>query len=368
MPYVSLPFVAAVTRDESPLAAKPAFIGADKMRAVAGKMETLYGQEIAASSALVGVCRGGLAWADLARTAWAAFGTHLRLQVIDQDGILYDATPVIARGELSSPFAVSSGSTTVTVVDDAHGLVVDQLVTFPTAASAVNVVLSGSYVISSVVSSSAFTITASTAAQSTASVGGMVDIEYGLAPGNISNLGGLGCGTGGYGAGGYGGPSEAQDLDARSWSFANWGQNLIARYERKNWELAAARQARDAAALLAKSEIEIRAREQDIASLKDKIKKDHLNAEGKIVAAHRDNARLLAALGGLRERERPGRRGADEVSGNSIASADAAGSAPGAGRLSAEISRALLDLAALADRTAAYAAACHAWATSLPQP
>lgn len=140
------------------------------------------------------------------------------------------------------------------------------------------------------------------------------------------------------------------------------------RTERKTWELAAARQMRDAAVLRAQSEAAVRHREQDIAALKDKVEKDHLNAEAQIVAAHRDNTRLLAALGGLRERQGLGCGGADEVSGHSIAPTDAAGTAPGAGRLSAATSRALLDLAALADRTAAYAAACHAWATSLAQP
>jgi hypothetical protein len=233
MPYVTIPLSAIVVRDESMLGAKPAFINADKVRSVGGKMETIYGQEQAATAPLTGICRGAHTWADLARTAWGAFGTHLRLQVIDQDGILYDTTPVTGRALLSNPFSVSSGLTTITVSHEAHGLVADQLVTFPMASSAANVLITGAYTVSSVVSTSAYTFLASTAAtQSTAGVGGTVDVECGLAPGNTSNLGGLGYGTGGYGSGGYGGPASAQDLDARTWSFANWGQNLIAN---PNW-------------------------------------------------------------------------------------------------------------------------------------
>ena len=131
MAFTTIPLAAGVARDESDLAAKPLYINADKVRAVAGKMETIYGQELAASSALTGVCRGAHSWADLVRTAWAAFGTHLRLQVIDQDGVLYDATPVITRTELTNPFTVANGSAVITVTSDAHNLAVDQRIVFP---------------------------------------------------------------------------------------------------------------------------------------------------------------------------------------------------------------------------------------------
>jgi hypothetical protein len=140
------------------------------------------------------------------------------------------------------------------------------------------------------------------------------------------------------------------------------------RAERKSWELAVARQAREAAEVLAESEASLRAREQELGALKDRIEVEHINAEAKIAGVYRDNARLLAALGGLRERQGTRRRGADQVFADPACTADASGSATSERGLSEETSRALLDLAALADRTAAYAAACHAWATSLSQP
>ncbi len=229
MTFVTIPFLPQVVRDESALAAKPSYVDALNMRAVAGKMETKYGQELASSSALTGICRGAFAWGDLARNSWAAFGTHLRIQTIDQDGTLYDITPVIERGELASAFTTSSGSALITVTDDAHGLAVDQKISFPGTSSAANVTISGVYTVSSVHSASSYSFTAASAAnQSTAGVGpAVIDYEYGLRPGNPSNLGGLGYGTGGHGTGGYGSPSAAVDLDARTVSFAQWGQNLI---------------------------------------------------------------------------------------------------------------------------------------------
>lgn len=230
--FSSVPLIAQVVRDESELAAKPYYINSTLMRSVNGKMETMYGQELVSSTALTGICRGSFSWADLSRIKWAAFGTHLRLTFMDQDGIQYDGTPVIERGQLTNPFTVTLNSAIITVTDDAHGVVVDQLVSFGTA-SAANIALSGTYAVSSVGSASGYTFTASTvASQSTAGVGGTIDYEYSLKPGNQSNLGGLGYGTGGYGVGGYGVAASSQDLDARTWSFANWGQNLIAN---PNW-------------------------------------------------------------------------------------------------------------------------------------
>ena len=226
--FSTIPLIAQVVRDESELAAKPYYTDSQAMRSVNGKMETMYGQETACVTALTGVCRGGLTWADLSRTAWAAFGTHLRVQVIDQDGNLSDITPVIARDRLSSAFSITNGSAVITVSDGTNTAVASQKVNF-TASSAGNVLISGDYTVSSVNSSSSYTIIAtSTANQSTVGVGGAtVDVSYSMQPGNQSNLGGFGYGTGGYGSGGYGAPGSGQTLDARTVTFDQWGQNLI---------------------------------------------------------------------------------------------------------------------------------------------
>ena len=219
----------SVIKDESPLAAQPFAIDADKMRVTNGKFETIYGQELASTTALTGVCRGVHTWADLSRTAWAAFGTHLRLAAMDKDGIVTDITPVITRGELSSAFSTVAGSSVVTVISSAHGLVADQLITFPGTSTAGGLTITGSYEVSSVVSSSAYNFETSSALSTSSGQGGSsIDYEYHLAPGNESSLGGLGYGTGGYGTGGYGASGTGTDLDARTWALTNWGQNLIA--------------------------------------------------------------------------------------------------------------------------------------------
>ena len=131
------------------------------------------------------------------------------------------------------------------------------------------------------------------------------------------------------------------------------------RAERKTWQLTVARQTAVAAQVLAAAEAAARAREHDLATLKDQIAKEHLDAEAKIAALRTDTARRLAAAGGLRDTA--ARCSANSLPGDSPAAAGPATAAAGGCQLSAAASRDLLDLAALADRTAAYAAACHSW-------
>jgi len=133
--------------------------------------------------------------------------------------------------------------------------------------------------------------------------------------------------------------------------------------ERKVWQLAVAREQRDAAALLAKSEAAARAREQTIAVLKDQIEKEHIDGQARLTAAHTSNAVLLAKLGGLRDPRAT--CVADGMPADPKPAAGDPGGASGRCQLSGATSQALLDLAALADRTVAYAAACHAWAMGL---
>src|SRR5262249_2622746 len=129
--YQKLPFHPGIYKDDSPLEAKGYWIDADKIRFVRGLPETIYGWEKASSSTLLGLCRGAIAWADNARNPYAAFGTHLRLYVMDVAGVGTDITPVASYGSLSNPFAADGVTATITVTHASHGLVSDQAVTWP---------------------------------------------------------------------------------------------------------------------------------------------------------------------------------------------------------------------------------------------
>ncbi|MDX2224597.1 MAG: hypothetical protein SFV21_17730 [Rhodospirillaceae bacterium] len=229
MPYTAPQFAAGVFTDDSPLAAEGYFVDADKIRFVRGRPQTIGGWERATDALLTGVCRAVFSWADAARAPFAAFGTHLRLYAMDGDGVLTDITPVVARGTLTNPFSTISGSAVVTVSHAAHGLTIDQKVTFSGASAVGGLTVTGDYVVAAVVDANSYTITHGAAASSTAGPGGgAVSYAYALAPGQRDGLRGLGYGTGAYGVGAYGTATGAADLFARTWCLDNWGQNLLA--------------------------------------------------------------------------------------------------------------------------------------------
>lgn len=223
-----IPFGAGTYTDDSPLSAEGFFIDADKRRPVRGKNQTIGGREKASTDTLVGITRGGFEWTDYDGNPYAVFGTHLRLYLMDADGNIQDITPVVERGQLTNPFDTTDTSTTVTVNDTAHGLLVDQKVGFANASAVGGITIDGEYTVVSVVDANSYTITHSSAATSTVSGGGgTVDYKYSLAPGQEDGIGGLGYGTGTLGSGGYGSASEGYVLYPRTWTFDRWGQNVV---------------------------------------------------------------------------------------------------------------------------------------------
>ena len=232
MPTLKIPFKPGVYKDDSPLEAKGYWIDLDKCRFVRGKVETIYGQEYASTSTLLGVARGGIAYADNSRNPYAAFGTHLRLYAMDVDGNITDVTPVTSRTQgVSMRFTTISAASTVSLIYTAHGMAADQKFTLDAASPTTvgGVVLDGTYVVTASADADNLTYVAASAATSSAGpTASTVNISVFLSPGQADGLGGLGYGTGGYGSGGYGGSSSGYTLYPRTWALSNWGQNLIA--------------------------------------------------------------------------------------------------------------------------------------------
>ena len=229
MSYRPLSARAGVDKDNSALVDQLGWTDADKIRFVGGLPETIYGWERASASPLLGICRGAFTYADNARNPIAAFGTHLRLYAMNLDGTVFDITPVVERGVLVNPFSTTAGSAVVTVADTAHGRVALDKVSFAGAVAVGGITVSGDYAVTDVIDANSYTITHASAAASTAGPGGgTVLYDYALGVGQADGLGGLGYGTGGYGSGGYGGGSSGLTLFPRTWSFAPWGQNLLA--------------------------------------------------------------------------------------------------------------------------------------------
>jgi hypothetical protein len=126
---------------------------------------------------------------------------------------------------LSNPFATTSGSTTVIVTDNAHGIVSGDFVTFSNASAVGGLTINGEYQ-AAYVSSNTYSITASSAASGTATGGGTVYAQYqiNVGPEIQSPRTGWGAGPWGFGTWGNG---QTSNIELRLWSQSNFGEDLI---------------------------------------------------------------------------------------------------------------------------------------------
>lgn len=135
--------------------------------------------------------------------------------------------------------------------------------------------------------------------------------------------------------------------------------------ERKTWEVSTANQRATAGEMLARSETRRLDAERAHNIFKDEVERDHADNQKRISDLYERNRGLLAA-GRLRDKQGSagGTCRADGVPADSRAAGGDSSAAAGC-ELSDATSQSLLVLARDADRTAAYAAACHRWAVGL---
>ena len=224
--FVKIPLLPGVYKDDTPAVAEGYFIDSNWVRFDRARAQTMGGWEKVSETQMSGLCRGLHSYAATTGEKWLGIGTHTNLYALS-DGIVYDITPIVERGQLSNPFSTTNLSTSVNVNDTAHGRLVGDGVNFSNASAVGGLTISGNYTVTTVVDADNYTITAASAATSTAGPGGgTVSYKYYLAIGLADSLGGAGYGTGGYGVGGYG-SSSATDFQCRIWSIDNYGQNQI---------------------------------------------------------------------------------------------------------------------------------------------
>jgi hypothetical protein len=131
------------------------------------------------------------------------------------------------RSNLANPFSITSGTTSVAVLQTAHNLGVGDIITYTgyTATGGVN--FNGEWVVTSAVNSNNFQFaTSATATGTIASTGGSGSYVYLISVGR-ENSTGQGYGTGPFGAGSYGASLAASLPWARTWSLARWGGFLL---------------------------------------------------------------------------------------------------------------------------------------------
>ena len=146
-----------------------------------------------------------------------------------------NATSTTTGGAVPS-YTSSSGTNTIAVTLNNHGYFVGD--TFPALVATIvgGITVYGNYTVSSILSSSVFTIQNAILATSTATVSeNSGNLHYVLYRGIGSTYGGGGYGVGAYGAGGYGTGTGAINvsitgvpINTTDWCLDNWGQILIA--------------------------------------------------------------------------------------------------------------------------------------------
>ena len=198
MPLKKLQFTPGVQHDGSRYSAGGAWSDANKVRFRAGSPEKIGGWQQAVIETFEGTCRNLMPFSDLTGNYYLGIGTNLKYY-IERGGSLYDITPLRTTITQSNPFSTTSGSATVLVTIPNHGAFNSDFVTFSGASAVGGLTLNGEFQIVDVITSATFTITASSAASSTATGGGSVTAVFQINTGLDTTLYANGWGAGTWG-------------------------------------------------------------------------------------------------------------------------------------------------------------------------
>ena len=202
MPMTALKFKPGIVSDITSYSNEGGFVDGDKVRFRFGFPEKFGGWEKYSSNQYLGSARRLHNWVALDGSDFMGIGTHLKYY-IEEGQTFNDITPIRSTtGAGDITFSATDGSTTITVTDPAHGANEKDFVTFSGAATLggtiTATILNAEFQITSLISSNAYTITSSIAANSsdTGNGGGSVVGAYQLNVGLDVTVGGTGWGAG----------------------------------------------------------------------------------------------------------------------------------------------------------------------------
>lgn len=198
----------------------------EKVRFRSGSAEKIGGWLRISAQTFLGVCRSLAEWVTLTGLNLMGVGTNLKFY-IENGGYYYDITPIRETVSLgANPFETTDGSNIVIVTDAGGGYSDGDFVTFYGATSVGGLDLNGEYQLTSI-STTEYTIEASTAASSSATGGGSAVTalyQVSIGPSIVAPLAGWGASFWGSGAWGIG---ESSTESLRIWNQDNYGEDLI---------------------------------------------------------------------------------------------------------------------------------------------
>ena len=214
-------FNPGINKEGTQYSADSGWFDSDKIRFRKGRVETIGGWAKYVETTIQGVCRSLFDWGAASGDKYLGIGTNLKFYVETGEAV-FDITPIretTAAGDVT--FAASTGSSTLTVSDTAHGAVENDFVTFSGAVSLggniTAAVLNQEYQIDSVVDANSYTITAKDTSGSTVTAnssdtgngGSSVVGAYQINTGTNFYVDSTGWGVGGWGESNWG---EAVDI------------------------------------------------------------------------------------------------------------------------------------------------------------
>ena len=235
MALIDFKVLPGIDKQDTSSGAEQRWVDSDNVRFRYGLPEKVGGWASLVTDTIVGVARRQFAFVDLDGNRYVAIGTD-KFLLIYFEGQLYDVTPLKATLS-SATIATTSGSAICEITTgSAHGLSSGDIVLLD------NVTLPGGtgyadsdfedklFQVTSITSTTVFTITQSTTATATVSTGGSIDVKPYEQVGPAAQSYGYGWGTDTWGTGGWGDASSANDvaLEPGLWSLSNFGQVLVA--------------------------------------------------------------------------------------------------------------------------------------------
>jgi len=240
MALSKIKFAPGVNKEGTEYSADAGWFDADKIRFRQGRVEKIGGWEKYTDQSFLGVCRSLHNWSSLESINYLGIGTNLKFYVAEGAGY-NDITPLrLTSGAGDATFAATDGSSTITVTENGHGAVVNDFVTFSSAASlgglVTAAVLNQEYQIASVPTTNTFTITVKDTngtevianSSDTGNGGSSTVAAYQINTGLNTFVQGTGYGAGTWSSGAWGSSSSISAAgQLRLFSQDNFGEDLV---------------------------------------------------------------------------------------------------------------------------------------------
>ena len=201
MPLQKLQFRPGLNREGTIYSNEGGWYSGDKIRFRSGLPEKIGGWVQVSPNTYQGVARSIWNWLDGdsgVGNQYIGVGTSSKYYIYS-GGVYNDITPIYKTETLTGPFTTASGSSIVTVTDNAYSPAAGDYVTFSGATAIGGVLVSGDYMVASVLSGTQYTIIVAQTASATVTGGGTVTAQYEYPSGNTVYSVGTGWGAGPWG-------------------------------------------------------------------------------------------------------------------------------------------------------------------------